>query len=74
MIDLKELRQMNLNGLKDLLKEKRLGLVEERIILAKGEVKGNIRKTRNLKKDISRILTIINEKISKANGKDKKTS
>jgi ribosomal protein L29 len=73
-MDLKELRQMNIDALKDLLKEKKSILVEERINLAKGEFKGNIRKTRNLKKEIAKILTIINEKLSKANGNDKKTS
>jgi large subunit ribosomal protein L29 len=61
----KELRQKNDNELEKILQEKRKKLYQLRSDLVAGKVK-NVREIRMVKKDIARILTILNErKLSK---------
>ncbi len=56
----KELRNKKPEELLELLKDSRKKLMELKFSLASGKVK-NIRAIKNLKKDIARILTILNE-------------
>jgi large subunit ribosomal protein L29 len=61
----KELRQKSDNELEKMLQEKRKKLYQLRSDLVAGKVK-NVREIRMVKKDIGRILTILNErKLSK---------
>jgi large subunit ribosomal protein L29 len=61
----KELRQKSDNELEKILQEKRKKLYQLRSDLVAGKVK-NVREIRMVKKDIARILTILNErKLSK---------
>jgi large subunit ribosomal protein L29 len=61
----KELRQKSDNELEKMLQEKRKKLYQLRSDLVAGKVK-NVREIRMVKKDIARILTILNErKLSK---------
>lgn len=57
----KELKQKTAADLKTLLQEKREKLGQLSFDLASGKVK-NVREIREIKKDIARILTAINEK------------
>jgi large subunit ribosomal protein L29 len=57
----KDLRQKSNEELNQLLSESQKKLRELRFNLASGKVK-NVRSVRALKKDIARILTILNEK------------
>jgi len=59
----KELRQKNDNELEKILQEKRKKLYQLRSDLVAGKVK-NVREIRMVKKDIARILTILNERKS----------
>jgi large subunit ribosomal protein L29 len=68
MIKLAELRQRNQKELERLLIREREKLRQLRFDLASGKVK-NIRKIREVKKDIARILTILNEKSKTKNQK-----
>ena len=62
----KELREKNIEELKKLLAEKREVVRKLRFDVATKQVK-NTRQARNEKKDIARIITLINEE--KINGK-----
>jgi len=55
-----KLREKKEEELKNLLSEKRDKLQEVKFNLSSGRVK-NVKEARNLKKDIARILTILNE-------------
>ena len=55
-----ELRQKPKTELKQILEEEREKLRQLRFDLAAGKVK-NIRETRRIKKEIARVLTILNE-------------
>ncbi len=55
-----EIREKTEKELKELLKKKRKKLQEVEFNLASGRVK-NTKKAQNIKKDIARILTILNE-------------
>ena len=55
-----ELRQKPKTELKQILEEEREKLRQLRFNLAAGKVK-NIRETRRIKKEIARVLTILNE-------------
>jgi len=57
----KELRQKSDNELEKILQEKRKKLYQLRSDLVAGKVK-NVREIRMVKKDIARILTILNER------------
>lgn len=57
----KELRQKNKNELSDILKEKNKRIFEIRYQGVFKSIK-NVKEASNLKKDIARILTILNEK------------
>ena len=61
MVKTKDLRQKSNEELNLLLSESQKKLRELRFNLASGKVK-NVRSVRALKKDIARILTILNEK------------
>ncbi len=61
MVKTKDLRQKSNEELNQLLSESQKKLRELRFNLASGKVK-NVRLVRVLKKDIARILTILNEK------------
>ncbi|MDD3491426.1 MAG: 50S ribosomal protein L29 [Candidatus Pacebacteria bacterium] len=61
MVKTKDLRQKSNEELNQLLSESQKKLRELRFNLASGKVK-NVRSVRALKKDIARILTILNEK------------
>lgn len=56
-----DLRKQTISELQGLLAEKRERLGELRFNLVSGKVK-NIREIRHLKKDIARILTVLNQK------------
>ena len=56
----KDLREKNKTELEDLLKDKRDDLREVKQNINAGRV-NNVKKARNIKKDIARILTILNE-------------
>lgn len=60
-MSIKELRRKTISGLQKDLTQTRETLREFRFKLAKDEVK-NVRKVRELKKKIARILTVLNEK------------
>lgn len=55
-----QLREKSEEELEKLLKEKREALQDAKFQLASGRVK-NVKKARNLRKTIARILTILNE-------------
>ncbi|MGM0439237.1 MAG: 50S ribosomal protein L29 [Patescibacteria group bacterium] len=55
-----ELREKKEDELKKLLSQKREKLQEVKFNLSSGRVK-NVKEARNIKKDIARILTILNE-------------
>ena len=57
----KELRQKSEGELQKLLQELRANLRKLRFDLASGKVK-NVREIRQIRKDIARILTILNER------------
>lgn len=57
---IKELREKNIQELKKFLSEKRDAVRKLRFDIASKQIK-NVRDIRNDKKDIARILTIINE-------------
>lgn len=61
-----ELRQKNRNDLSHLLQDDRERLRSLRFNLASGKIK-NVREIRRIKKDISRILTLLNEERAKNN-------
>jgi large subunit ribosomal protein L29 len=56
-----ELKQKTMEDLKNLLQEKKEKLTQLRFDLASGKVK-NVREIRMVKKDIARIMTLINQK------------
>lgn len=58
---IKELREKNIEELKKLLQEKRGKTLSVRFSVSAKQVK-NTKELRNEKKDIARILTLINEK------------
>jgi ribosomal protein L29 len=57
---IKEIREKNMEELKKLLNEKREAVRKSRFDIAAKQVK-DIRETRNNKRDIARILTILKE-------------
>ncbi len=57
----KELKEKSEAELQKLLKEKREKLREARFVLATGRLK-NVNEIKNIKKDIARILTLLNLK------------
>ncbi len=57
----KELREKDIEELKNLLGKQREKLLKVRFHLAMGRLK-NVREIRKIKKDIARILTILSEK------------
>ncbi len=59
-METKEIKQKSEEELKNILSKKRKDLQEVRFNISSGRVK-NIKELRNLKKDIARILTILNE-------------
>ncbi len=61
MMKVKELRKKKEKELEKLLEDKRKKLQETRFRLASGRVK-NVKEARNLRLEISRILTILKEK------------
>jgi large subunit ribosomal protein L29 len=60
----KELREKSNNELQKILKEEREKLRKLRFDLVAGKIK-NVREIRKVKKEIARILTVLNEKIKK---------
>ena len=58
---IKELRELNKNELAKLLEEKRAKAVSLRLDILSKQLKNN-REYRNTKRDIAKILTLINEK------------
>jgi large subunit ribosomal protein L29 len=58
----KELREKSNNELQKILKEEREKLRKLRFDLVAGKIK-NVREIRKVKKEIARILTVLNEKI-----------
>lgn len=60
MTKIKELREKNTGELENLLKEKREQVRKFRFNIASKQMK-NVKELKNLKKDIARILTLINE-------------
>jgi len=58
----KELREKDIEELKNLLGKQREKLLKTRFQLAMGRLK-NVREIRKIKKDIARILTILSEKM-----------
>lgn len=60
-MDIKEILQKNKGDLNKMLKEKREHLRQLRFDLASGKVK-NIKEIREIRKDIAKILTLINRK------------
>jgi len=65
---IKELQEKNIEELKKLLLEKQEKVRKVRFDIAAKQVKNN-REIRNEKKDIARILTLINEKNNQEDGK-----
>lgn len=62
IMKVRELRQKPKTELDKLLKEKKTRLLNLRFDLSEGRVK-NIREIKEIKKDIARILTLLNEAI-----------
>lgn len=56
----KELRNLNINEVENLVKEKRSEIIEMSKKIAKGSEK-NVKKIKQLKKELARILTVLNE-------------
>ena len=67
---IKEIEKKKENELQQLLKEKRERLRQLRFTLATGKVK-NFREVRLIKKDIAKILTVVNRKEEDKNSKKK---
>ncbi len=64
----KELREKKIEELEKILKEKREKLKNLKLDLIQGKLK-NVREIRETKRDIARILTILNSKIKDQNAK-----
>ncbi len=57
----RDFQKMNEKELQDLLRERREELMKKRFDLSAGRLK-NVREIRAIKKDIARILTIVNQR------------
>jgi large subunit ribosomal protein L29 len=64
----KELREMKIEELEKILKEKREKLKNLKLDLIQGKLK-NVREIRETKRDIARILTILRSKFKSQNAK-----
>ena len=68
-MDFKELKNKKEKDLEKLIEEKRERIRQLRFAIASGKVK-NVREMRNLRKDIARILTILNNKEKEGKNKE----
>ncbi|MBD3300279.1 MAG: 50S ribosomal protein L29 [Candidatus Moranbacteria bacterium] len=70
-MEIKELRKMNLNGLREMVEIEKAKIVELRMAIAHKHT-GKVRDLRKAKKNLARILTLISEKENNGPKEDNK--